>query len=342
MLDPRLKKILWAIIQSHIDLSTPIGSSLITKRYPIGLSPATVRTIMASLEKMGYIKQPHTSAGRVPTERGFRFYVDTLLKEGNFSAGKNLFPDLLKRLHNPEKDSNDIIQEATKTLSLMSHYLALAIPLKNEDMTLKQVKFIKYDSKKILAVFISENGLIKHTLIETEKPYTQYQLDTAASILNRKFVGFTVQEMKEVIADQLIKEKRAYHRLIADLLSVFKDIVTTHYNDISFNGFSGASFLPDFVDLKQIKQILKAIESNNFVLKLLNQMDSSRRLQVFVGMEHIIPAMKELSMVVSIYNDSSRCSGAIGIIGPTRMNYEKLIPIVDHTAKTLTRILSSN
>ena len=140
MLDERRKKILWAIIQSHIDLSTPIGSSLITRRYPVGLSPATVRNIMASLEKMGYIQQPHTSAGRVPTEKGFRFYVDTLLKEGNLSPGENIFPDLLKRLHNSEKDRNDLIQEATKTLSLMSQYMALAIPLRNEDMTLKQVK----------------------------------------------------------------------------------------------------------------------------------------------------------------------------------------------------------
>jgi heat-inducible transcriptional repressor len=342
MLDERRKKILWAIIQSHIDLNTPIGSSLITRRYPIGLSPATVRNIMASLEKMGYIQQPHTSAGRVPTEKGFRFYVDTLLDEGDLSPGENIFPDLLKRLHNSEKDSNDLIQEATKTLSLMSQYMALAIPLKKEDMALKQVKFIKYDRKKILAIFISENGLVKHTLIETEKTYKQHQLDTAANILNTKFVGLTVQEMREAITDQLLKEKEAYNRLIADLLSIFKDVVAVQNNEVSFNGFSGASFLPDFVDLKQIKQILKAVEGNNFVLKLLDRMDSSQGIQVFVGMEHIIPAMKELSMVVSTYRYSTRSSGAIGIIGPTRMNYRKLIPIVDHTAKTLTRILSSN
>ena len=342
MLDERRKKILWAIIQSHIDLSTPIGSSLITKRYPIGLSPATVRNIMASLEKMGYIQQPHTSAGRIPTEKGFRFYVDTLLEEGNLSPGDNIFPDLLKRLHNSEKDRNDLIQEATKTLSLMSHYMALAIPLRNEDMTLEQVKFIKYDRKKILAIFISENGLVRHTLIETEKTYTQHQLNAAASVLNTKFVGLTVQEMKEAISDQLLREREAYNRLIADLLSIFKDVVAVQNNEISFNGFSGASFLPDFVDLKQIKQILKAIESNNFVLKLLDQMDSSRGIQVFVGMERIIPAMKELSMVASIYSNKAQSSGAIGIIGPTRMNYKKLIPIVDHTAKTLTRILSSS
>jgi heat-inducible transcriptional repressor len=291
---------------------------------------------------MGYIQQPHTSAGRIPTEKGFRFYVDTLLEEGNLSPGDNIFPDLLKRLHNSEKDRNDLIQEATKTLSLMSHYMALAIPLRNEDMTLEQVKFIKYDRKKILAIFISENGLVRHTLIETEKTYTQHQLNAAASVLNTKFVGLTVQEMKEAISDQLLREREAYNRLIADLLSIFKDVVAVQNNEISFNGFSGASFLPDFVDLKQIKQILKAIESNNFVLKLLDQMDSSRGIQVFVGMERIIPAMKELSMVASIYSNKAQSSGAIGIIGPTRMNYKKLIPIVDHTAKTLTRILSSS
>jgi len=342
MLDDRRKKILLAIIQSHIDLNTPIGSSLITQRYPVGLSPATVRNIMASLEKMGYIAQPHTSAGRVPTEKGFRFYVDALLQENSLAPAEHLFPDLSKILRSAEKEHADLIQEATKTLSLISQYMALAIPFRKEDMTLKQIKFIKYDRHKILAVFMSENGLIKHSLIETDNVYTQSQLDQAAGILNTKCVGMTIPETREAIADQLLREKETYNRLIADFLLLFKDIVSIEHDDISFNGFSGTSFLPDFVDLKQIKQILKAIESNTFVLKLLDQMDSSRDIQVLVGLEHIIPAMKELSMVVSVYKKRSRSSGAIGIIGPTRMNYKKLIPIVDHTAKTLTRILSSN
>ena len=340
MLNERRKKILLAIIQSHIDLNTPIGSSLITKRYPIGLSPATVRNTMASLEKMGYIRQPHTSAGRVPTEKGYRYYVNTLLKEENLSADDNFFPELYERLQKSEKGNYRLAQEAARSLSHLSHCMAVAIPLGTGDMKLEHIKFIRYDRKKILSIFISESGLIRNTFIDLEKEYSQAQLDEAAHVLNHKFSGSTLREIKDRISSQLHREKAAYDKLIAEVLYLFRDVISVKDSDITFNSFTGTSYLPDFVDIKEIKHILKAIENNNFVLQLLNHMDISEGVQVYVGMESVLPAMKELSMVVSMYNSNTHSGGAIGIIGPTRMNYKKLIPIVDHTAKTLTRILS--
>ena len=320
MLDERRKKILWAITQSHIDLNTPIGSSLITKRYPIGLSPATVRNIMASLEEMGYIKQPHTSAGRIPTAKGFKFYVNALLEEQELTCSEKRFIDMSSKLQ--IKENSTIFQEATNALSILSHYMSVALPPKIEDMTLKHIKFIKYDRKKILSVFMSEDGMVKNTFIELYEACSQRHLDKLANYLNTKFVGLGIIEIRK------------------QMLHLFQETITFDHAGLTFHGLSGTSFLPDFVDINQVKQILRAIEENKFVLKLLNQISGSQGVQVFVGMESVTPAMKELSMVISTYSDRNNSIGAIGIIGPTRMNYKRLIPIVDHTAKTLTQILS--
>jgi heat-inducible transcriptional repressor len=340
MLDERRKKILWAIIQSHIDLNIPIGSLLITKRYPFGLSPATIRNIMAKLEEMGYITQPHTSAGRIPTEKGYRFYVDTLLEEDTLSLSESLSNELSTRLQNTEKDNESLLKEASRTLSLLSKYLAVAIPPRIEDTVLKHIKFIKYRKKKVLAVLISEEGIVKNIFIELDRIYTQQQLDKAANYLNNKFYGLTIRETQERLAYQLFREKEALDKFILNMLHLFKDMISSAVDNFSFNGLSGTAYLPDFVDIKHIKEILKAIEDKRFMLKLLNHISDWQGTRVFVGMENIMPAMKELSMVVSTYSDKKRARGAIGIIGPARMNYRKLIPIVDHTAKALTKILS--
>jgi len=341
-LDKRRKEILRAIIQSHIDLNVPIGSMLITKRYPIGLSPATIRNTMAKLEEMGYITQPHTSAGRVPTEKGYKFYINTLMEERLLSFNFDLSKKLSSRLTIIRKDMNSLIKEAAKTLSSFSQYLAIATPLKTDNILLKRIKFIKYENKQILAVIISEEGVIKDKIIELDKIYSQKHLDSASHYLNSKFSGLTIKKVREKIAYQLYKEKSVCDQLIANLLYLCKDIVPLENDDLSLNSLSGTSNLTDFATMKQIKAILKAIEDKRFMLKLLNQISESQGTRVFVGMENIFPAMRELSMVVSTYNNKKFASGAIGIIGPTRMNYEKMIPIVDHTAKALTQILSES
>lgn len=340
LLDERRKKILFAIIQSHIELNAPIGSALITKRYPIDLSPASVRSIMASLEKLGYIRQPHTSAGRIPTEKGLRFYVSALLEEQSASGSEELFRKLSNRLNVAGSDNSSLLQKATQTLSHLSHYMAIAIPPKTEEMILKHIKFIRYDKKKVLSVLISDEGLVKNIFIELGREFSQQQLDEAALYINTHFNGTSIAEIRENISYELHKEKAVYHSLVSDLLCLFQSTILQENDNLFLQSFSGTSYLADFADLGQIKEILKAIEGKYFMLNLLKLISMPTGTQVFVGMESIMPAMKELSMVISTFRDKRMASGAIGIIGPTRMNYERLIPIVNHTAKALTYILS--
>ncbi len=339
-LDTRRKEILRAIIQSHIDLNVPIGSILITQRFPFKLSPATIRNTMARLEEMGYIKQPHRSAGRIPTEKGYRFYIDTLMEDQSLSVNSDLSRELSSRLGTINNDSKSLIREAARSLSLFSRYLAIATPPKIDDILVKRIKFIKYDRRKVLAVIISDEGVIKNRIIELDDIYSQKQLDEASDDLNTKFSDLTIRKVREEIAYQIYREKTVCNQLVANLLHFCKEIIPSDYDDFSLNSLSGTSNLPDFVNMKQVKAILRAIEDKRFMLKLLQQISDSKGTQVFVGMENIFPAMKELSMVVSTFSYRKHESGTVGIIGPTRMNYRELIPIVDHTAKALTHILS--
>ena len=342
MINERQKKILWAVTQSHIDLNIPIGSLLLIKRYPLNLSSATIRNAMASLEKMGYITQPHTSAGRVPTEKGYRYYVNSLLEDQPLSISDSMFHELSIRLQSSEHDSNGVIKKAASTLSLLSQNLGIAIPPKIEEMVLKHIKFIKYDTRKALSVLISEEGIIKNTFVELDKSYTQQQLDNAAHYINTKFAGEKIKDLKDLLTYQLIKDKETYDKIVTRVLYLFQDFVVLDDDIQSLNGLAGTSYLPDFVDSKQVKDILRAIENKQFMLKLLNQLSGSQGIKVIVGLENVMPAMSKMSMVAATYSDKSLSRGAIGIIGPTCMNYKKLIPIVDHTAKALTRILSEN
>lgn len=342
-LDERSTKILWAIIQSHIDLNIPVGSLMITRRFSFGLSSATIRNIMATLEKLGYITQPHTSAGRVPTEKGYRFYVNSLLKEYTGNAESTLSHELSERFRALERENQILIKEAAKTLSSFSHYLAIAIPPKLDDIVLNRIKFIKYENRKVLTILISEERVVKNKIIELDRAHTQKQLDAAADYINRQFSGMTIKKVKEHIAFQLYKEKIVCNELITNLLFLCNNMVASETGHFAYSELSGTSNLPDFATMTQIKGILKAIEDKNFMLKLLNHISESRGPQVFVGMGNILPVMNELSMVVSTYVNQkyfSGASGAIGIIGPTRMNYKKVIPFVDYTAKALTQILS--
>lgn len=339
-LDERTGKVLRAVIQCYIDLNAPVSSFLIKKRFSFSLSPATIRNTMADLEELGYITQPHTSAGRVPLERGYRYYVDILLREANPSVNTVLLHKLYQRLRGIQKNLNMLISETSRTLSLFSSCVGIVTPPKAEESILKHIQFIRYEKNRALSILISEDGSVKNKIIDLHAPYSQRQLTRTANYLNDTFAGLSLKEIKKRILHPLSKEKITCDRLITNALMLCKELIIWESETLLPEGLTGTGNLANFTDMEQIKSILQTIEDKHLMLKLLSEVDETKGVQVFVGLESIIPSMKELSMVVSPYAYRKRNSGTIGIIGPTRMNYEQLIPIVDHTARALTRVLS--
>jgi heat-inducible transcriptional repressor len=342
VLDERSKKILWAIIESYIAFNGPVGSRTVTRRYSLGLSSATIRNTMADLEEMGYITQPYTSAGRIPTERGYRLYVNAILKKRHaLHMNRKLLQRLYSKLRLIEKDINRLIQEASRTLSDFSQYVGVAIPPKTEEITLKRIEFIRHGGKKVFGILISEEGVIKNKVIQLDELFTQKQLDKTAKYLNNELSGLSLREIKSRILSQIAEEKVRCDQLILNALMLCKKLISWESENVFYFGeVSGTRNLPDFANMTQIKELFRAIEDKHLMIKLLDKMADLVGVQVFIGSENILSEIKELSMVASTYNDGTRILGTIGVIGPTRMDYEKVIPIVDLTAQTLTRILS--
>lgn len=339
-LNERSKKILWAIIHGYIDSNEPVGSCLVSERYFFGLSPATIRNIMAELKELGYITQPHTSAGRIPTEKGYRLYVNSLLKERAFSIEDKPFSQQLSnRLHSIEKDLKRLIEEASRALSRFSHYLSVATSQRSEDTKLKRMEFIRDRGNNVLCILISEDGMVKNKIIAVDEMLTQRDLDRITKYLNSELTGLSLKEIKTKIISQMSIEKTICDKLISNAFRMCRKAIMWAAADGFIGEISGNCNLPDFATLPQIKKIFHAIEDKHLIVRLLDKIYDSQGVQVFIGSENILPEMKDFSLVFSTYNGRDAC-GTIGIIGPTRMNYKSVIPIVDHTAKTLTQILS--
>ncbi|MBI4826942.1 MAG: heat-inducible transcription repressor HrcA [Nitrospirae bacterium] len=339
-LSERNKKILWAIIQSYTTLNVPVGSSRVTRSFSFGLSSATIRNIMASLENMGYVKQPHTSAGRIPTENGYRLYVNSLLMRNKLSINKNLYEKLTLRLLNIQHDVTQLVKEAAKILSLYSKYLSIATNSRTDELTITNIKLINYEEYKALCILIANDGSVRSRFLHLVSPLSQNDLDALSGYLNNLINGLSFSNAEKLLSLKILDEQaRNVH--IENILQSCKDFIKNEADNLTTNEFAGTSYLPDFASLKQIKEILTAVEKRYLFLNIMHNLKDSKGVQVFIGIDNIMPAMKGLSLIASTYKNGRELHGAIGVIGPTSMDYKKLIPIVEHTANTMTKILSN-
>lgn len=341
-LSERSRKVLCMLIESHIDLNTPIGSSFLKKRYSFGFSAATIRSTMASLESMGYVVQPHTSAGRIPTMRGYEYYVEYLLSSGQMNMNNVLLRNLYNRLRGIQKNLNVMVRETSKTLSLYSKCIGIVTPPKTDQKTLKHIRLVQYEGIKVLSIVIFEDGSIHNSIVNLSREYSQGHLTRIVNYLNDTFAGMTMIEIRRHISEQLSREKEICNRLITSALMICRELIMWESEMFFKDGLTGTSNLPDFVDITHIKEVLRAIEDSQLMLKLIDEVDETKGVQVIVGLDSIIPSLKKMSMVISPYRDKKNAHGTMGIIGPARMNYSHLIPIVSYAAQVLSQVLSES
>jgi heat-inducible transcriptional repressor len=339
MLDERSKKVLCAVIQNYINCPDPVGSRTVAKKYSFGLSPATIRNIMADLEEIGFLTHPHTSAGRVPTHRGYRFYVDSLMTKGDYT-NKDIIRGLFRRLEALRDNLDMLLSETTKTISLLSNYLGVAMSPKPNITTLKRIELFSHRANKIAAIIFTDEGLIKNKIISIELNVTQKDLNRIAGYLNAELSGYTFDEIRQKIIREMSREKMQCDNLISRALNICREAFFSSYGDLFIAGLSEVLELPDFADLQKIKELSRAVEDKHAIIKLLDKLSDSDGVQIIIGSENAVDEMKELSLVVSSCKEDDRSIGVIGIIGPTRMNYSKAISIVDTTAKFISRMIA--
>lgn len=327
------------MVESYILNPDPVGSRFVTKKYAFNLSPATIRNIMADLEDMGFLHQPHTSAGRVPTDKAYRFYVDYLTQNEGL-ADATLMTEIIKRLENIRTDINALLKETSRALSTFSHYLGVVLPPNPHNTTMKGINLFRYKERQVMVVLMTDEGIVQSKVIQFDPDLTQRDLNRISDYLNSEFTGQTLDEIRSSVLRDMYRDKALCDTLISRAIRICREALSFDPGDIFISGLPEVLGLPDFTDIQKIKDISKAIEDKHLIIKLLDILPQTEGVRVLIGSENPASEMKSLSMVVSPYKEGNRLMGTIGVIGPTRMDYLRAITIVDTTAKFITRILS--
>ncbi|MGO9379854.1 MAG: heat-inducible transcriptional repressor HrcA [Dissulfurispiraceae bacterium] len=341
IIDERSRRVLNAVVRSYIDRPDPVGSRFVTRKYSFGFSPATIRNIMADLEEMGFLSQPHTSAGRVPTDKGYRFYVDSLQDEDRsekiMEAPEEFIQQFSRRLDEFKNDVSAMFSEVTNTLSSLSHYVSVVLPPNAENTTFNRIDLIKYKGDQIVAILLTDEGMIRNKVIQADPLLRQEDLNRIADYLNAEFSGHTLDEINNLLMQRMKREKAQWDRLISCAISIYEQAQNFAQDDIFVSGMYDVMNLPDFSDVSKIRELSKAIKEKHVIIKLLAELSSAEGVQVVIGSENPVNELKGLSVVTSMYKEGSRPMGIIALIGPTRMDYSKAISMVDIIAGCVSR-----
>jgi heat-inducible transcriptional repressor len=339
-LSQRSRQILEAIVEDYIATAEPVGSSAVARRHAMTLSPATVRNVMASLEELGLLCSPHTSAGRVPTDKGFRFYVDSLINLRSISPHEK--QEILKRYRETGGNITDLLRETSRTLSSLSNYTGIVVAPRFTSSLFRHIEFVRLGSKKLLAILVSCDGAVQNRLIETTEEFCNDDLTRMSNYLNEILEGLTISEVRERILSEMQNEKNRYDLLMSHALSLSQQILPDNDTEIFIEGQSRIFEQPEFNnDAGRMRELFRAFEQKSRLVELLNRCMNAQGVQIFIGAENSLE-MNGVSLITSTYLTDANTIGLLGVIGPTRMGYSSVIPIVDYTARLVSKLLSND
>ena len=338
MLDKRAQILLKTLIERYIAEGQPVGSRTLSKYSGLDLSPATIRNVMADLEELGLIASPHTSAGRVPTPLGYRFFVDTLLVIKPLES--NELHRLEGELHpdNPQR----VIQAASLLLSQLTQFAGVVMTPRRRAVTFRHIEFLKLSEKRILLIVVTPEGDVQNRILFTERDYTASELHEAANYINQDYSGQSFEDVRTRLQGEL-------RELRQDLITLMSTALEAGSRALSETGdfvISGERNLLTVQDLSQdvtrLKQLLELFERKSSLLHILDHSLRGQGVQIFIGGESGVAAPDEVAVVTKPYSVNGEVVGTVGVIGPTRMAYDRVIPIVDVTAKLLSSALSQH
>ena len=339
ILSKRNKQILTSLINEYILTAEPVGSRRIAKKYSIDLSSATIRNVMSDLEEMGLLHKPHTSAGRVPTEKALRFYVNSILMVKRLNPlEKNR---IRKKYKFSEMETTDIIKQTSEVLSVLSHHMSIISAPKIIGTTLKHIEFIKVSMNRILVIFVSQSGFVQNRIIEDHDDISQDELDKYTNYLNETLVGISLEEVRVKIEEEMKKEKVIYDQLFLKALQLSQKALGKEIEpELYIEGQANLLECPEFSEVEKMRTLFHALEEKRLLLDLLDKAKDAEGVQIFIGSEAEFSDMQTCSIITSPYRHGKNVIGALGIIGPTRMDYLKLIPIVEYSAQLVTEFLN--
>jgi len=339
MLDRRSQILLKTLVERYITEGEPVGSRALSRYSGLDLSPATVRNIMADLEELGFIASPHTSSGRVPTPRGYRFFVDTLLKIKPLDQVQ--ISQLEGNLH-PEHPQK-LISSASQLLSELTHFAGVVVAQRRPSAAFRHIEFLALSEKRVLLILVTPQGDVQNRILFTDKAFSPSELTTVANFLNQNYAGLAFDDIRRRVQDEL-------KRLREDMMGLMTAALDASDKALSESAesyvISGERNLLDSQDLSsnmsKLRELFDLFEKKTVLMQILDVSTHAHGVQIFIGGESGIMQLDECSVVTAPYEVDGQVVGTVGVIGPTRMAYERVIPIVDITAKLLSSALSQH
>lgn len=339
-LNDRSREVFRTVVDAYVETGEPIGSRTLSQRLRVNLSPATIRNVMADLEDAGLLYAPHPSAGRLPTEAGLRLFVSGLLEIGDLSQDERTQIDLRCRAQG--RSLQDVLSEASTMLSGLSRGAGLVLAPKTE-AALKHIEFVNLGPGRALVVMVTESGVVENRLIETPPGLPPSALIEATNYLSARLSGQTLEEARQVILDELQSKRAQIDELSSKVVEAGLATWAGSKGDGSLIVRGQANLLIDvhaLEDLERIRSLFAALETREEMLRLLELVGTAEGVQIFIGSENELFGSAGCSMIVAPYQNSRQeIVGAIGVIGPTRINYARIIPLVDYTAKVVGRLI---
>ncbi len=340
-LNERSLCLLKTLVERYIADGQPIGSRVLSKDSELKLSPATIRNVMADLEDMGLIHSPHTSAGRVPTVTGYRMFVDSLLTVKPLD--QQLLTQLNTGLTSQTQDSSEVIGKASRLLSDLTQMAGVVTLPRHEATQLHHIEFLPMSNTRVLVIYVTGEGQVHNKIINTDREFSAAELQQASNYLTSVYTGQSLAAVREAVLTELDQERQQVNQAMLDAVNMAQQALDQpEKEDYVLSGQTNLMGFSELSNVEHLKQLFDAFNQKRGVIHLLDKCHSTDGVQIFIGEESGYQAFDHCSLVTSSYSVNDEVVGVLGVIGPTRMAYEKVIPFVDVTAKLLSAALNPN
>lgn len=334
VLNGRAQHLLKTLVSRYIFDGQPVGSRVLSRDSGLELSPATVRNVIADLEELGLVSSPHTSAGRVPTVKGYRLFIDTLLQVKPLLTDE---VDRMKLQFEGTRDREKLVEAASAMLSDITHLAGVVTVPKQEQLTLRQVEFLSLSKNQVLVILVVNEHEVQNRIISTSRQFSQSELQQAANYLTAEFKGANLNDVRTAILGQMRDTREQMNQMMVDAISMAEQafVVAGEHESVLVAGQTHLMEYGELADMEKLRHLFEAFNRKRDILYLLDQSMSTEGIKIFIGEESGYDIFDDLSVVTSTYEADGEVLGVLGVIGPTRMAYERVIPIVDLTARLL-------
>jgi heat-inducible transcriptional repressor len=341
-LTPRAEILLKTLIERYIADGQPVGSRALAKQAGLDLSPATIRNVMADLEELGLIRAPHTSAGRVPTQQGYRLFVDSMLKMQPLKSEQmRKLQDEVASGHDPQQ----LMGSVSNLLSQVTKFAGVVLVPRRQQVAFRQLEFLALSPSRVLVILITHDGRVHNRMINTDKCYTPSELVEAGNYFNETHAGRLLSDVKRTLVSEIQRDSEDMQRMMRAAVEMAHRVMVDERDEgaeLVVRGESNLLEVPELGDIAKLRKLFDAFNTKHDLLHLLDQSMRAGGMQIFIGSESGYQALEECSVITAPYQVDGEIVGMLGVVGPTRMPYERVIPIVDITARLLSGALSAD